>query len=138
MIYLIGALKNPQVPVVAKELRAAGHEVFDDWYSPGPRTDEHWQDYERDRGRTFAQALAGAHAQNVYIFDRYHLSRCSVAVLLLPAGKSAHLELGWCLGQGKRGYILVPETVDRFDVMYAFADAVVTSVGDLLTLIQGV
>ena len=30
-IYLIGYLRNPEVPKVAEKLRIAGFEVFDDW-----------------------------------------------------------------------------------------------------------
>ncbi len=45
-------------------------------------------------------------------------------VLVLPAGKSGHLELGYLIGQGKPAYIWMPEEPDRWDVMYRFADAV--------------
>ena len=54
-------------------------------------------------------------------------------VLALPAGKSGHLELGWALGQGKRGYILLEESdPERFDIMYLFATKVVASVDELI------
>jgi hypothetical protein len=59
----------------------------------------------------------------VYAFDHAHLTRCEGAVLVLPAGKSAHLELGWMLGRGKKGYVLFDKEPERWDVMYQFADA---------------
>ena len=45
-----------------------------------------------------------------------------IAVLVLPAGKSGHLELGYMIGSGKRGYILFDDDVEdcRWDVMYQF------------------
>lgn len=36
-IYIIGSLRNPQVPKVAKALRLYGFEVFDDWYAATSR-----------------------------------------------------------------------------------------------------
>jgi hypothetical protein len=45
-------------------------------------------------------------------------------VLVLPAGKSGHMELGWALGQRKIGYVLFDQTPERWDVMYQFADGV--------------
>lgn len=136
MIYLVGSLRNPQVPIVAGQLRAAGYEVFDDWYSPGEQTDEKWQAYEKARGRGYKAALAGAHAQNVFTFDKVHLEGADVVVLLLPAGKSAHLELGWCLGKGKPGFILMNGEPERYDVMSCFATDIATDVEELLHMLE--
>lgn len=132
-IYVIGSLRNPNIPVVAAALRAStGLRVFDDWYSAGPNADDHWKEYEQARGRDYISALAGAAAKNVYAFDKRHLEAATDVVLVLPAGKSGHLELGFCAGRGKRTYILLEAGVDpRWDVMYKFADAVVESVSQL-------
>jgi hypothetical protein len=131
MIYLIGSLRNPEIPNIANKLREAGHDVFDDWYAAGPEADDSWRDYERDRGRNYLEALHGLAAGHVFEFDRLHLERADCVVLALPAGKSGHLELGWSLGRGKRGYILL-DSPDRWDVMYQFADGVHESVDDLI------
>lgn len=131
LIYLIGSLRNPEVPKIAAKLREAGHEVFDDWYAAGPEADDKWRDYEKARGRTFKQALEGAAARNVYAFDRRNLERSEVVVLVLPAGKSGHLELGWALGQQKKGYILLDDP-ERWDVMYQFATGLFYDVEDLI------
>lgn len=131
MIYLIGSLRNPRIPLIANELRQAGFEVFDDWYAAGPEADDKWRDYERGRGRTYREALGGEAARNVFAFDRRHLERASAVVLALPAGKSGHLELGWILGKGKPGYVLL-DSPERWDVMYQFATGVVESVTELV------
>lgn len=131
LVYVMGSLRNPEVPLVANELRDCGLRVFDDWYAAGPEADDYWQAYERDRSRSYVEALAGAHAQDVYEFDRRHLDESQAAVLVAPAGKSAHLELGYVIGQGKPGFILLEEEPERYDVMYNFATAVVTDVNDL-------
>ena len=98
MLYLIGSLKNDRIPVLAEELRGAGLSVFDDWHCAGPDADDIWQQYEADRGRSYAEALDGAHAKNVFEFDKTHLDQASAVVLVLPAGKSGHLELGYAVG----------------------------------------
>lgn len=120
-VYLIGSLRNPRAPEVANALRTAGFEVFDDWFAAGPEADDYWQRYEQGRGANFLEALEGHAAQNVFQFDKRHIEACDAAVLLAPAGKSGHLELGIVIGQGKPGFILLEEEPERWDVMYNFA-----------------
>lgn len=132
-IYLIGSLRNAQVPEIAAKLRKAGHEVFDDWYAAGPEADDYWQKYEMAKGHNYKEGLQGYAANHVYHYDRSHLDRNDIAVLLLPAGKSGHLELGYMIGQGKQGYILFNgEMPERWDVMYLFASGVFFNVDDLI------
>ena len=50
----------------------------------------------------------------------------------MPAGKSAHLELGWVIGKGKKGFIVL-DNPDRWDVMYLFADGVFAGFEELKT-----
>ena len=135
-IYLIGSLRNPKVPEVAKVLRANGYDVFDDWYSVGPECDEKWQEYEKSRGRTFSEALAGYHAKDVFDFDKTHLDRCAVGVMVAPTGKSGHLEMGYMVGSKKPMFVLLDGEPDRFDIMYLFATAIVSSVDELVKRIR--
>lgn len=130
-IYLIGSLRNPEVPNIANRIRALGHQVFDDWFAAGPEADDKWREYEISRGRDYLEALNGAAAKNVFAFDKRHLDAADAAVLLLPAGKSGHLELGYVIGSGRRGYVLL-DTSDRWDVMYQFASGVFNNVDDLV------
>jgi hypothetical protein len=129
-LYLIGSLRNSAIPTYANELRQIGFDVFDDWYAAGPDADDCWRDYELARGHTYVQALQGLAAQHVFSFDRKHLDGCDLAVLCLPAGKSAHIELGYIIGQGKPGYIIL-DNPDRFDVMYKFASGVFYTLDEL-------
>ncbi len=130
-VYVIGSLRNPDIPDVARNLRERGYDAFDDWFAAGPRADDHWKAYEVARGRTYREALAGYPAGQVFRYDKSHLDRCQAAVLVLPAGKSGHLELGYFIGSGKPGFILMPPGDDRWDVMYRFATRVVSSVDEL-------
>jgi hypothetical protein len=119
-VYVMGSMRNPRVCEVAQALRGVGWDAFDDWISPGPEADDRWQAYEKARGRTFIEALRGYHAQHVFALDQYHLDRCDVGVLVLPAGKSAHIELGYLSRAKKPVYMLFDGEPERFDVMYLF------------------
>jgi hypothetical protein len=131
VLYLIGSLRNPTIPGIANRLRAIGYDVFDDWHAAGPTADDEWKRYETERGRTYQQALMGHAAQHVFEFDLYHLNRCDLAVLVLPAGRSGHLELGYVIGEGKPAYVLM-DNPDRWDVMYQFATNVFFDVDELV------
>lgn len=131
-LYLIGSLRNPEVPLLAERLRGSGHEVFDDWFAAGPEADDMWQRYEQARGRSYSQALAGYAAGHVFEFDKHHLDLADGGILLLPAGKSGHLELGYMIGQGKPCFILCPVEPERFDVMYKFATGVFSDEKNLM------
>ena len=135
-IYLIGSLRNSKVAELANELRPLGFDVFDDWISVGPKCDDEWQSYEKSRGRTFAEALAGHHARDVFEFDKRHLDSADIIVLVLPAGKSAHLELGYVAGLGKTTFILMGGEPERFDIMYLFADKVVMNKKELINELE--
>lgn len=135
-IYLIGSLRNPQVPIVASLLRSLGYEVFDDWYAAGPEADDYWQRYETGRGHTYAEALEGYAAWHVADFDRFHLNRCDMAVLLMPAGKSGHIELGYMIGKGKPTFVLFDKVPERYDVMYRLATKVCLTSSELLIALE--
>lgn len=136
LVYVIGALKNPRVPEIGIALRAEGFDAFDEWHTPGPHADENWQAYEAKRGRTYAEALRGRSAQNAFLFDRAYLDLADAVVLVMPAGKSAMLELGYACGRGKPAFILLDGAdPERYDIMPAFATAVVRDFAELLPLL---
>lgn len=133
-VYLIGSLRNPSVPWISDALRKAGFEVFDDWHAFGPEADDHWKRYEQARGRSHREALEGEAAKNAFNFDKRHIDASDIGVLVMPCGKSGHLELGYMLGRGKPGHIVFPdgELEDRWDVMHLFATSVSFSTDELL------
>lgn len=137
LIYVIGSLRNPQIPDLVCFLREqTGYEVFADWYAAGPEADDYWKAYEEGQGYTYLQALKRPAARNVFNFDHGWLARASHAVLALPAGKSGHLELGWHLGKGKPGFILL-DSPDRWDVMYQFATGITEDRHELSKMLLG-
>lgn len=130
-VYVIGSLRNPIIPDIGNRLRSIGWDVFDDWHAAGPHADDEWKRYEEERGNTYREALKGYAAKHVFEFDLFHLDRCDAALLVLPAGKSGHLELGYMVGSGKRTGVVL-DTPERWDVMYQFANQVFFSVDEML------
>ena len=124
VVYLIGSLRNPEINRLAAAIRELGFEVFDDWTAAGPTADDSWRDYEKQRGHNYVQALQGYAAKHVFALDKAHLDRADLVVMLMPAGKSGHLELGYSLGKGKPGFVLFDQEPERFDVMYQFATGI--------------
>jgi hypothetical protein len=123
VIYLIGSLRNPRLPMLASRLREAlpDAEVFDDWFSAGHEADDMWKTYEQGRGRNYREALQGHAAKHVFEFDKRHLDRATHVLLVLPAGKSGHMEAMYAQygAKAKTAILLDPDDV-RWDVMYQF------------------
>lgn len=132
MIYVIGSLRNPQIVEVGNALREDGFEVFDEWHAGGKEADDEWQRYEKQRGRTYHQALKGHHAHHTFQHDLFHLNRARGGLLVLPAGKSGHMEFGYIVGQGKPGFVLADKAEpDRFDLMTQFATSISSTVDEV-------
>lgn len=122
-LYLIGSLRNERIPELAKKIRKDNpdFEVFDEWYSAGPEADDYWKAHQKGKGLTYKEALEGYAARNVFSFDKRHLDRSSHALLVLPAGRSGHMEVMYAAyGVGAQAAILLDATDDRWDVMYQF------------------
>jgi hypothetical protein len=123
-VYVVGSLRQPEVVIsVTNALTAAGCRVFSDWCGAGPEADDYWQKYEKARGRTYREALKSPAAQNVFKFDLRNILIADMVVMVMPAGKSGHLEIGFAAGCKKPTFILMdePGQNDRWDVMTLFA-----------------
>lgn len=139
-LYLIGSLRNDRIPKLAHRLRKElpDVEVFDDWYSAGPEADDFWKEYEQARGRSYEEALEGHAARHVFEFDKKHLDASSHALLVLPAGKSGHMEIvysAYSVGS-KTAILLDPDDV-RWDVMYQFIPTILRRDEDIASWVKG-
>lgn len=77
-------------------------------------------------GISHPRAVAG------FAADFGAMQRADTFVLVLPCGRSAHLELGWAVGQGKRTAILLEDEVRPPELMYKMVDYLAPSLMDLL------
>lgn len=63
--------------------------------------------------------------------DRRWIDWADAVVLLLPCGKSAHLEAGYAVGRGKKLVIFGEFPKGELDVMYGFANYLARNVDEL-------
>lgn len=114
MIYVASSWRNIYQPDMVKRLREAGHEVYDFRNPKEGDKGFHWGEIDPEwQSWTTAEYAAGLEhpvAQAGFKSDMDALKACDAVVLLLPCGRSAHLEAGWAAGAGKDVYIYIPKT----------------------------
>lgn len=136
-IYVASSWRNDIQPEVVETLRKAGHEVYD-FKNPRPGDHGfHWSDIDPDwQNWTPEQFIAGLHhpiAQRGFASDMDALRDCDTCVLVLPCGRSAHIEAGWAAGAGKRVIVYIPEQCEP-ELMYSMTTAQCDSMDELLRL----
>lgn len=129
-IYLASSWRNECQPEVLAALRADGHEVYD-FRNPAPGdTGFGWRQIG-DRASWTAEHFA-THvldhpiAAHGFGLDMSALEAASACVLLLPCGRSAHLELGYAVGARKLTVVYMP-ALDEPELMYRMCDYVETT-----------
>jgi len=133
-IYVASSWRNTKYPGVVKALKEAGFEVYD-FRNPEPGDNGfHWSEIDPDwkswTPQEFVQGLRHPIAQNGFEKDFWALSKCDVCVLVMPCGRSAHLEAGYVIGNGKPLFILLED--GEPELMYKMAFGLCTSTDELL------
>ena len=128
-IYVASSWRCKWQPYAVEQLRA-GPEKFEvyDFRNPAPgNTGFRWSDIDPDWQHWSADQLATALSHPIAVegfrHDAEALARCDACVLVLPCGRSAHLELGWAIGAGKIGAVYAPDGFTEPELMYKFATA---------------
>ncbi len=114
-IYVASSWRNPFQQDVVKLLRVDGHEVYD-FRNPGEGdTGFHWSEIDENwkawDSPNFKKSLNHPVAEDGFDSDMLALEQCDACVLVLPCGRSAHLELGWACGAEKMTVIILPGTI---------------------------
>lgn len=126
-IYVASSWKNQaEVLELADILEGHGFEVDAFCRSTDKRCSFHWTelaDNEDDLGNYDAiEMLADPRTQRAFKEDKKWLDWADCVVMLMPCGRSSHLEGGYAKGKGKLLYIYGNFPQGEFDVMYGFAD----------------
>lgn len=74
-------------------------------------------------------------ARQGFISDKTGLDWCDICVLILPCGRSAHLELGYAVGRGKSTVVLLRKNFEP-ELMYKFVDYLAIDLQDLIDFLQ--
>lgn len=134
-VYVASSWRNPSQPEVVEALRAEGHQVYD-FRNPiegddgfhWSEIDENWQEWDAD---AYIDALTHPVAIDGFGKDKAAMEWADTFVLVNPCGRSAHLELGWAIGAGKRTAILMLGENEP-ELMYKLAGLVTPSLNDVL------
>ena len=117
-IYLASRWNNPCQKALVELLRGHGFDVYDYHQSIDPSR-------LSEVGHEHAEAKKG------FVENSEALQMCDVCVLVCPAGRESHLELGVALGKGKNGYVLT-SCPDDLELMYGLATDVYDNTASLL------
>lgn len=133
-VYIASSWKNEtDVKSLAGFLRSRGFEVDDFTDDTRGRFIFHYSELGPIEQHDAKSFLQHEKAQRAFAEDKKMIDWADAVVLLLPAGKSSHLEAGYAKGSGKKLIIYQWEfPKGEFDVMYGFADLVTDSLGDLV------
>ena len=133
-IYVASSWRNDRQPDVVNKLRYKGHDVYD-FKNPPNRSGFAWEqldpNWERWGADQFIMHLSHPDAKAGFREDMWHLGNADLTVLVMPCGRSAHLELGWAVGRGQRTAVLLSVSRSEPELMWKMADLITTSLYDL-------
>jgi len=135
-IYLASSWRNEQQPQAVKILRDAGHEVYDFRHPKAGYDGFSWGEIAANwLGWTpegYIEGLQHPIAQTGFAYDKDALDQCDTCVLLLPCGRSAHIEAGYAIGAGKQTLIVCSPIKFEPELMYLLAAKTVAGIDDML------
>lgn len=138
-IYLASSWKNQNAVLnLAGIFEKEGFEVDAFCRATDNRYSFHWSELvgtEDDlKNYDAIDMLTDPRTQRAFKEDKKWLDWSDCVILVLPCGRSSHMEAGYAKGQGKLLYIYGHMPKGEFDVMYGFADGLFRS-EELLSLI---
>lgn len=120
-VYVASSWRNERQPVIVARLRKAGHLVYDFRNPADGDHGFHWSDIDPEwkswGARAFRKGLQHVVAVDGFGKDMAALRWAEVCVLVLPCGRSAHLEAGFAVGNGARTFVLLDEAPEP-ELMY--------------------
>lgn len=136
-IYVASSWRNQYQDIVVKTLRFEKHHVYDfkhpDNYDEGfhwSTVDGGWKTWST---KQYIDCLNHPSANTGFKKDFNAMAWADACVLVLPCGRSAHLEAGYMIGQKKKTviYIPSPEKIEP-ELMYKMADLITDEIHQLL------
>ena len=138
-IYIASSWRNRNQPAVVECIRAKGHEVYDFRHPPGGDGLDSWRkvdpNWERWTPEEFRAALKTPIAKASLSSDFDAMKWAEALVLVLPCGKSAHLELGWAIGQKKKTVVLLDHASEP-ELMYGLVEHLCVTLDEVLETLK--
>jgi len=134
-IYVASSWRNKIQPNVVALLRANGHQVYDFRNPPNGSgfawldLDAEWESWTAKEYRR--KLLTDPRAASGYMSDMRAMEWADTCVLVLPSGRSAHLEAGWFAGRGKQAIILTGDGEEP-ELMALMANSICVNMDEVL------
>lgn len=138
-VYVASSWRCPKQPAVVAALRDAGHDVYD-FRHPNPGDngfswsdiDGHWQQWS---AKEFRRGLAHDLAAKGFKLDMQALKKCDACVLVLPCGRSAHLEMGYAVGANKLTCVLLEDGCEP-ELMYRMCTHICLTIDEIISCLR--
>ncbi len=137
-IYVASSWRNQTQPSGVQALRGQGHDVYDFRNPSGRDNGFHWSDIDpewkswcMEEYRTFIDHPIAATG---FQFDWDAMQWADACVLVMPSGRSAHIEAGYFVGAGKRLAILLSD--GEPELMYKMADCLCVDINEVFAAIR--
>ena len=132
-LYTASSWRNEKYSSVVELLLFEGHRIYNfrdanSWFK-WEEIDEKWESWNNIQ---FVQALSHPLSKKAFSADFRGMQWADACVLIMPCGKSAHIEAGYMKGKGKPLYILLDGEATRAELTYSIADGIFESVPQLL------
>ena len=140
-IYLASSWRNTVYNDILYLLRQVGHEVYD-FRNPGAEKkgfqwdmiDPNWKIWSPVAYKFLLENHTAAAKGFKNDFDA--MQWADTLVLVMPSGRSAHLEAGWAAGAGKEVFVLLNEDGFEPDLMYLMCTGIYTNLTNLLERLE--
>jgi len=139
-IYVASSWRNKLQPSIVQRLRYSMHEVYDFRNPfngiPGfswSEVDENWKNWTAERYRSLL--LTSPICARGFMSDSRAMQWADTCLLVLPSGRSAHLEAGWFCGQGKRCIILTQDGEEP-ELMALLATEICINLDEVIELLK--
>lgn len=137
-LYVASSWRNDYQPDVVRALREVDHEVYDFRNPTAGDNGFHWSEIDPDWKQwdiaMYVRQLEHPIAESGFRKDMEGMEWAQGCVLVMPCGRSAHLEAGWFVGQGRPLWIL--KDSGEPELMYKMATGIFAGLGPLILAIQ--
>jgi hypothetical protein len=132
-LYVASSWRCERQPSIITALRKANHTVYD-FRNPPSRAGFGWEQLPFDMHKTtsYLEGLQHPIAKAGYKSDFNAMKDADACVLVLPCGRSAHLEAGWFAGTGKPLHILLEEPIVEPELMYLMATTIRITIDEII------
>lgn len=133
-IYVSSSWKNEHQPMLVEGLRRRGHKVYDFRHPEGRDDCNVWESVSERLGvgkeyllgavppRLFRSMLLDEEAMSRFNEHFNAMQDADTCILLLPCGRSSHVEAGYMNGLGKRVFVMDTSEESTPELMYLMFD----------------